>query len=155
MKCPACGGNMEEKDFGNVKVDVCSNYHGLWFDNFEIEKLDESTEGSGKELLKALSEQFKNNKEVPMKCPSCATALHKHRYRMSNVVIDECYSCGGVFLNSGELALIRDSFKNDEKIEKELNFIYKEKVGDNPISKKEPLEKKISLLESLISFVRR
>ena len=55
MICPNCGKEMVEKDFSGVIVDVCENgCHGLWFDNFEIEKLDEHSEGDGEELSKVL-----------------------------------------------------------------------------------------------------
>jgi Zn-finger nucleic acid-binding protein len=47
MKCPKCGGDLVERDFQNVKVDVCSNCHGIWFDQGEIGLLRQIHETRG------------------------------------------------------------------------------------------------------------
>ena len=39
MKCPKCGADLEEKDFEQVKVDVCPECHGVWLDQGEINLL--------------------------------------------------------------------------------------------------------------------
>lgn len=36
MKCPKCGGDLKERDFEDVKVDVCPECHGIWLDQGEI-----------------------------------------------------------------------------------------------------------------------
>ena len=36
MKCPKCGADLDEKDFEQVKVDVCPECHGVWLDQGEI-----------------------------------------------------------------------------------------------------------------------
>ena len=36
MKCPKCGGDLTERDFQDVKVDVCPECHGIWLDQGEI-----------------------------------------------------------------------------------------------------------------------
>ena len=39
MKCPKCGADLEEKAFGEVKVDVCPECDGVWLDKGEMELL--------------------------------------------------------------------------------------------------------------------
>lgn len=39
-----------------------------------------------------------------MKCPKCGAALEEREYH--NVKIDACTSCGGVWLDAGELELV-------------------------------------------------
>ncbi len=39
--------------------------------------------------------------------------MQNHKYKSLDVVIDECYSCGGKFLDAGELKEIRDHFNKD------------------------------------------
>ena len=47
MKCPVCGKEMVEKDFG-VEVHVCENgCKGIWFDRGALAKLDEKNESEG------------------------------------------------------------------------------------------------------------
>ena len=40
MKCPKCGGDLKEIEHHNVKVDRCTDCHGVWLDAGEIEMLE-------------------------------------------------------------------------------------------------------------------
>ena len=39
MKCPKCGGDLKERSFHHVKIDVCQDCHGTWLDHGELEIL--------------------------------------------------------------------------------------------------------------------
>lgn len=39
MKCPKCGADLREREIDQIKVDVCSECHGVWFDQGEMELL--------------------------------------------------------------------------------------------------------------------
>ena len=53
MKCPVCGKEMVQENFG-VNVDVCENgCKGIWFDQGELRMLDENNEGLGAALENA------------------------------------------------------------------------------------------------------
>ncbi|MEX2181062.1 MAG: zf-TFIIB domain-containing protein [Gemmatimonadaceae bacterium] len=39
MKCPKCGHDLAEQDFGPIKVDACTNCHGMWLDSGEMEMI--------------------------------------------------------------------------------------------------------------------
>ncbi|MCL4244574.1 MAG: zf-TFIIB domain-containing protein [Candidatus Dadabacteria bacterium] len=56
------------------------------------EKLREGTEAEERERIKAV---------CYMKCPKCGGQLHEVTFR--GVSIDRCSSCGGVWLDAGEL----------------------------------------------------
>ena len=83
MNCPVCQTEMLEKDFGGVKVDVCENgCKGIWFDWFELMKLDETNEGVGDALKQALAEPRVNDEDrAQIPCPKCAIPMHVHKYR--------------------------------------------------------------------------
>ena len=118
MNCPVCQNTMVEKDFGGVKVDVCVNgCKGIWFDWAELVKLDEKNEGFGEALTAALAFQRTNDEERgQIACPKCGIPMHTHKYKSSKEVnVDECYVCGGFFLDSGELKTIRDTFMSEEE----------------------------------------
>ena len=36
-KCPRCSGPLTEREFQNVKLDVCDRCKGVWFDAGELE----------------------------------------------------------------------------------------------------------------------
>lgn len=119
MNCPACGTAMVEEDFGGIKVDICRNgCEGLWFDWTELARLDEKDEGCGKALEDALGSSRVNESRSPLQCPKCQKVMHIHRYSASKEVnVDECYNCGGFFLDSGELKTIRDTHMTEEEQE--------------------------------------
>jgi len=129
MKCPVCGVGMIERDFGGVKVDVCeSGCKGIWFDWFELMKLDEKNEGLGAELKKALEYPRVNDEgRAKIKCPKCGLPMHIHAYQSSKAVnVDECYNCGGFFLDSGELRTVRETFMSDEDRENYVSELVKD-----------------------------
>lgn len=39
MKCPKCGGDLKERSFHQVKIDVCQDCKGTWLDHGELEIL--------------------------------------------------------------------------------------------------------------------
>ncbi len=117
MNCPACKKDMMEKDFGGIKVDICSDgCKGIWFDWSEIEKLDEKHEGLGASLSEALqSEYHKNENRGRINCPKCTQPMVDHFYKSCKMItVDECYVCGGFFLDAGELEIIRENFMDDQ-----------------------------------------
>ncbi len=120
MNCPVCSQGMIEKDFGGVKVDVCQNgCKGIWFDWMELIKLDEKNEGLGKVLEEALNYPRTNDgSRGRIKCSKCGVLMHAHMYQSSTEVnVDECYACGGFFLDSGELTVIRNTFMSEQEEE--------------------------------------
>jgi len=44
MKCPKCGGDLEEMEHHHVKVDQCTDCKGVWLDVGEIELLEHAHE---------------------------------------------------------------------------------------------------------------
>ena len=47
MKCPKCGSNLEEVELLGIKVDQCTQCHGIYFDKGELELLLESQVSGG------------------------------------------------------------------------------------------------------------
>jgi uncharacterized protein len=48
MKCPKCGADLQEREFHHVKVDVCPECNGMWFDAGEVDmikRVDQSAIG--------------------------------------------------------------------------------------------------------------
>ncbi|MCE9547425.1 MAG: zf-TFIIB domain-containing protein [Planctomycetia bacterium] len=109
---------MTEEDFGGVKVDVCAGgCKGIWFDWLELVKLDEKDEGLGQALDEALhSPRVNDGNRGVINCPKCNVPMHRHLYKSDKEVnVDECYPCGGFFLDSGELSHIRDHHLNQQE----------------------------------------
>ena len=110
MNCPACGRALTEVAAGEVMVDACrSGCGGLWFDHREIKKLDDANEEAGDALVFERGAGVQVDASARRKCPKCPdTVMMRHVYSPRRPVeVDECPSCGGFWLDGGELARIR------------------------------------------------
>jgi hypothetical protein len=111
MKCPACFNELTARQAGGITVDVCQlGCGGIWFDAFEMQKVDELNETEGEALLEIERDESivvdANRKRVCPRCPD--VKLRRHFFSAARrVQVDECPNCGGYWLDAGELALIR------------------------------------------------
>lgn len=111
MKCPACLHELTETQVGAVVVDVCQDgCGGIWFDAFELQRVDEAHEPAGEHLVN-VRRSARRVVEPGRKrdCPRCAgIKLKRHFFSPRiRVEVDHCPSCGGYWLDAGELEKIR------------------------------------------------
>lgn len=86
---------MEHLLFQEVDLDVCPGCAGIWFDLGELE-----------EILGTKAPSARDPGLTTRKCPRCAFRLKP--YRMAKgVEVDKCTGCEGVYLDAGELELLR------------------------------------------------
>jgi Zn-finger nucleic acid-binding protein len=118
MKCPVCANNLSSVQAGSVTVDVClGGCGGIWFDNFELKKLDDPHELGGQLLVNVkkrpdLQIDFSKRRN----CPHCGIVMMRHFFSpRRRVEVDECPSCGGYWLDAGELALIREEYQSEQE----------------------------------------
>lgn len=51
MKCPKCGMQLEEIEFGGVRIDKCFGCEGVWLDKGELESVQSKEPGFAKRLF--------------------------------------------------------------------------------------------------------
>ncbi len=109
IHCPGCGEIMTREDFARASVDVCTHgCRGIWFARGELRRMDHQLKGFGPSLRAALAEPANERGHGLVDCPHCRGPMDQVQYEFAqDVTIDECKSCGGIFLDSGELAEIR------------------------------------------------
>jgi Zn-finger nucleic acid-binding protein len=111
MKCPACFNELQQTQVGSLVVDVCQGgCGGIWFDAFELQRVDEEGELAGEPLLHIKrDERIVVDTSRKRDCPKCAgVRLYRHFFSpKKRVEVDECPNCGGYWLDAGELAQIR------------------------------------------------
>ncbi len=158
MQCPVCGKEMVSEDFG-VDVDVCENgCKGIWFDWGKLAMLDQKNEGVGAALEAALrSPRHNDANRGPIQCPKCHIPMHSHKFqRDKEVNVDECYSCGGFFLDSGELTEIRNHYMTDAEVraygDKLANAVpeYRQAVKELDVE-----EKRLAAIQSFTKLLTR
>ena len=122
MKCPACYNTLTEIQVGRLKVDVCQGgCGGIWFDAFELQQVDDEGETAGEPLLHIeRDERLAVDRSRKRACPRCPDIkLQRHFFSAKRrVEVDECPSCGGYWLDAGELAMIRAERGQDPEVEK-------------------------------------
>ena len=131
--CPACGKKMEKiflKEQG-FNVDVCLNgCGGMFFDNREFKKVDQSHENIS-EILEAIEgKTFEHAPKGGQKtCPVCGHKMIKNYSNDARAIeLDECYMCGGIFLDCGELLEIRKEVKPEDDESYEVKKYINEKI---------------------------
>ncbi len=118
MECPACSHELTPLSVGELTVDACEGgCGGIWFDHYELRKVDEPSEALGDQLL-----DIQRDPSVtvdPSKrydCPKCNDGVVMMRHFWSvkrEITIDECPECGGIYLDAGELGRIRAEFPSE------------------------------------------
>ena len=156
MKCPVCGKEMVTENFG-VNVNVCENgCKGIWFDQAELAMLDEKNEGLGAALEAALRYPRHNDgQRGQIKCPKCGIPMHTHKYKRDKEVnVDECYNCGGFFLDSGELTDIRNNYMSDAEVTAYVDKMISSVPGYSEEMKKLDAEqKRLEAIQKLTKFL--
>ena len=65
MKCTACDRALTEIQVGHLKVDAClGGCGGVWFDAFELQRVDEPGETAGTQALLVTPDATKRWKEM-------------------------------------------------------------------------------------------
>ncbi len=116
MKCPACDRKLTQLKVGEVTVDVCrGGCGGIWFDWFELKKMDEPFEQVGEALDIEHDESIQVNPEQRRHCPHCGdVVMMRHFFSVKREIeVDECPKCGGFWLDYGELAHIREQYGSE------------------------------------------
>lgn len=134
MDCPACKSELRSMNVAGVSVDVCSyGCGGLWFDQGELQKFDEPHEEAGVSLLDikpALGISMEYSKRH--NCPKCAgSVLMRHFSSVKRQVeVDECPTCGGYWLDVGELRMIRSEYKTQDERRRAAQEYFREVFGE-------------------------
>ncbi len=102
MLCPKCRqATLAEMQVGDVRtvVDQCRSCGGIWFDRKELEVIMD---------LAARDLTIPASAEITKRCcPRDFEKLLTFRYPQTEVMVDMCRRCDGLWLDGGELTEIR------------------------------------------------
>lgn len=109
MNCPSCQAAATSKILHSVTIDECSSCEGIWFDSDEMRIAKDSIDAD----LNWLDPHFAINtdeiraKNSQLGCPKCKNQkLVTLYYDNTNIEIDLCCGCHGMWLQKGELEKI-------------------------------------------------
>ena len=112
LTCPACHEAMQKVLISSVgvNIDICTHgCGGIFFDNREFKLFDNPDSDISEIILATDSNEFKPvDESLERICPACGAKMVKNfANRQKDVQIDECYTCGGKFLDHGEFTKLR------------------------------------------------
>lgn len=159
MKCPACSTQLSHLDVNGVEVDVCKGgCGGVWFDTHEFKKFDEPFELTGESLLEIETDPDIEVDRSKRNCPRCDNITMMRRFFSTKreVEIDECGSCAGVWLDTGELAHLRSLFDSEEDKKAAAKEIFADLFGpqlEGLVKEREESKKNARRLANMFKFI--
>lgn len=104
MKCPICNIYLGNSVLANVEVDYCPRCYGLWFEEGELEAAKDEKDRNLRWLDIDLWKDPARFIIAPQKkmCPKDRMPLYEVGYGDSNIKVDLCSLCHGVWLDRGE-----------------------------------------------------
>lgn len=120
MICPTCNGNLSTVEIESIELDVCKDgCGGIWFDRFELQKMDEPHEFTDENLISVLCVESPagQGESKRYNCPKCKDIVMMRNFwsTKKEIEIDHCPKCAGYWLDEGELFKIRNQFKTEEE----------------------------------------
>ncbi len=100
LECPNCLRELTELEYKKIKVDRCDNCGGIWLDSGELRTLKVDEDSPIDENVRIAPKETK----IQRKCPKDKTELYNKKYAYdTEIMIDQCPFCGGIFLDQNEL----------------------------------------------------
>jgi len=124
MKCPQCDIGLEQTLLAGVAVEYCPRCYGLWFDENELQWAKDKKDQDLKWLDIDL---WKNEAEFHADlggklCPVNRLPLYEVRYGDSDIRVDVCSICHGIWLDRGEFKDIIEYLKEKGEYEVLHNY---------------------------------
>lgn len=126
---------------GGVTVDACEGgCAGIWFDAFELPRVDDQHEVAGDQVLHLQRDpKLIVDHTRKRECPRCAGMKLKRQFFSPKlrVEVDHCPQCAGYWLDAGELEKIRAEKAGAAKIAtagqpglsmEAIRFLYRQKT---------------------------
>ncbi len=103
MRCPKCRADMEQIEFEGTEIDRCKICKGIWFDAGEIELMRDNRAAVAVDTGDA-SVGKQSNAIDRYPCPRCSGSMVRVvDPQQRHIWYETCGSCGGSFLDAGEL----------------------------------------------------
>ena len=123
MQCPVDSNTLQKNVYeGSVEVDRCNDCGGIWLDHKELETIQVARDNDLTEELSKIPDYFDAAYEMTLarsegafSCPHCHNEMEKREYGYcSQIMIDVCPSCRGIWLHNDEILELEIFFEKCE-----------------------------------------
>ena len=133
MNCPQDNQKLTPFDYKGVKLHICPKDNGLWFDKGELQKAkdakDEYIRWVDPDLWKDKG-KFRISASARL-CPRDQVPLYETQYEPSEIKVDVCTVCEGVWLDKGEFDKIVNYLR--DKVSRETISGYLKNIGEEAV----------------------
>jgi Zn-finger nucleic acid-binding protein len=124
MICPGCQSSLTFEQVYYCKIYPCTWCDGIWLraDIFprlasilavDVEKSDHDY----LKLFKPRKVTLPDSEKRPRLCPECQAAMKEFNFAYdSNIFLDKCPQCGGIWTDAGEILKVAEHLKMDPRI---------------------------------------
>jgi hypothetical protein len=133
MKCPVDESELSQETYEDaVRAHVCPSCGGMWLARGELEQIEETVERDYSEELSRIPdvvgrafEAARQKGRGEMACPGCGAAMEGREYAYcSQIMINKCPSCGGVWLDRGETEALEIFYERSRKEKGKLRMSF-------------------------------
>jgi Zn-finger nucleic acid-binding protein len=129
IECPVCSSAMTTMTAEGVTVDVCAGgCGGIWFDWFELARVDEVHESAGEKFLEVERDPtLRPDLSKRIRCPRDGEIMMRHFHSVKRgVLVDECPRCAGFSeLFDPDLAVERAKTMEDLRKARKIAYAFR------------------------------
>ncbi|OQA24236.1 MAG: hypothetical protein BWY59_02293 [Verrucomicrobia bacterium ADurb.Bin345] len=123
MHCPACGAPLHRRPVAGVELDRCDACNGFWFDDGEMARLLPALSSAANvpdlDARIIFEKPARSHVNPQRKCPKCAVVMANYNYCYdSNILLDRCPECRGIWMDGGELAAVAQYVKGNPRLDR-------------------------------------
>jgi Zn-finger nucleic acid-binding protein len=124
MECPRDGAKLFPQAYeANVFTDACPKCKGMFLDKGELEKIEETPEHDYSKLMSRFPdviagayERARQRAREDISCPGCGADMETKEYAYcSQLMINKCTRCGGIWLDRGEVEALEIFYERSRK----------------------------------------
>jgi Zn-finger nucleic acid-binding protein len=103
MNCPKCKADLVTFTIDGIDLEQCNKCEGMWFDKNELRRVKDKADSDLNWLDFEVWEHTDKFKAKAQKynCPICNEKMEVLDYDNTNIEIDFCKSCEGIWLDKG------------------------------------------------------
>jgi Zn-finger nucleic acid-binding protein len=110
MKCPNCGASLKPVSVKSIRLERCPDCHGTWYEKDQLRLLKDRAHHKDYRWIDfdlwRDRDKFRAGEQRNRSCPEDAETLQTVRYGDSDLLVDICTKCEGIFLEEGEYRAI-------------------------------------------------
>lgn len=122
LRCPRCHQPRElEKLLGDAEAFTCELCGGIFFTAGELDRLAEPHQGNVEYTTVDRDSFTHADRHGPTMCPADGAVMAKVDFNIyTDIILDYCPSCGGFWLDGGELERVNTVVRELQKADREV-----------------------------------